>query len=36
MKYPTLEQQIYEMNQLNDKYDKKRSNSIDRFRISHS
>ena len=33
MKYPTLEQQIYEMNQLNDKYDKKRSNSIDRFRI---
>ena len=33
MKYPTIEQQIYEMNQLNDKYDKKRSNSIDRFRI---
>ena len=33
MKYPTIEQQIYEMNQLNDKYDKKISNNMDRFRI---
>ena len=33
MKYPTIEQQIYEMNQLNDKYDKKIYNNMDRFRI---
>ena len=33
MKYPTIEQQIYEINQLNDKYDKKISNNMDRFRI---